>query len=105
MHVSRVATFALALLAPVALGACASHEKTEADHHEGGHHAMKAPDGLTPTARSASYPLTTCLVTGETLGAHAVAFMYQGREVQFCCPGCANGFAKAPEKFLAALPK
>src|SRR5262249_45231954 len=54
---------------------------------------------------SADYPLTTCAVSGEGLsGAHRVAYSYDGREVQFCCPHCAGAFKKDPTKYLAMLP-
>ena len=36
------------------------------------------------------YPLTTCPITGEKLGAmgEPVVKLYEGREVRFCCKSC-----------------
>ena len=30
---------------------------------------------------------------------------YEGKKVYFCCPGCEETFAKAPEKYLEKLPQ
>lgn len=54
-----------------------------------------------------SYPLKTCVVSGEELGSmgdpiQAVA----GSElVQFCCAGCIKQFKAEPAKFLAKIEK
>ena len=57
-------------------------------------------------APSASYPLTTCVVSGEDLGAMGdrIAYSYDGREVQFCCPDCIEKFEKDPATYLAKIP-
>lgn len=46
------------------------------------------------------YPLTTCPISGETLGemGDPVVKVYDGREVKFCCSNCIGTF----EKDLAA---
>ena len=30
---------------------------------------------------------------------------YEGKKVYFCCPGCEETFAKAPEKYIEKLPQ
>ena len=56
-------------------------------------------------APSANYPLTTCVVTGDDLGAmdDRIAYSYDGTEVQFCCPGCVKEFQKDPAACLAKI--
>jgi hypothetical protein len=51
------------------------------------------------------YPLTTCVVTGEslTIMGDPIAIRYAGREVRFCCDSCVKEFKKDPEKYLAVL--
>jgi len=53
------------------------------------------------------YPLDTCLVTENRLGSMGdpVTIVYEGREVKFCCAPCVDEFNKAPQKFMARLPK
>lgn len=53
----------------------------------------------------ASYPLTVCPVSEETLGemGEPVNFVYNNRLVRFCCNGCKRGFKKDPAKYLATL--
>ena len=55
---------------------------------------------------SADYPLTTCVVSGEDLGAmgEREAYSYDGKEVQFCCPDCIAKFEKDPATYLAKIP-
>ena len=57
-------------------------------------------------AKKDTYPLTTCVVSGEKLGGDMgkpVIFNYEGREIRFCCPGCVKTFKKNPEKYLKIL--
>lgn len=51
------------------------------------------------------YPLTTCPITGEKLGAmgEPVVKLYEGREVRFCCKSCPPKFEKDLAKSLATL--
>ena len=62
-------------------------------------HEMKK---ITPTE---TYPLKTCVVSGEDLGpvGDRVAYSYDGVEVQFCCPDCVPKFEKDPETYLAKI--
>jgi hypothetical protein len=61
-----------------------------------------------------TYPLTTCVVSGEKLGGDMgkpVIFIYKdpkikndpGREVRFCCPDCVKDFKKDPAKYLKKI--
>ena len=52
-----------------------------------------------------SYPLTTCVVSGEKLGemGKPVVLNYKGTEVRFCCNDCVKSFKKDPEKYLTKL--
>ena len=61
--------------------------------------------GLQKTTASADYPLKTCVVSGEELGAMGdrVAYTYEGTEVQFCCPDCVKDFQKDPAKYIAQI--
>jgi YHS domain-containing protein len=51
------------------------------------------------------YPLKICLVTDSDLDSMGdeVSFVYQGREIKFCCKPCEKKFLRAPEKYLAKL--
>ena len=55
----------------------------------------------------ASYPLTTCVVSGEKLGEMGapVVINHSGTEVQFCCNGCVKKFNADPAKYLSKLGK
>ncbi|MFH0907335.1 MAG: TRASH domain-containing protein [bacterium] len=52
-----------------------------------------------------TYPLTTCVVSGEKLGemGDPVIFNYEGREVRFCCKNCKKDFLKDPAKYLKKI--
>lgn len=52
-----------------------------------------------------SYPLTTCIVSGEKLDSMGdpYVFKYQGREVRLCCKDCQKDFKKDPSKYLKKL--
>ena len=51
------------------------------------------------------YSLTTCVVSGDKLGAMGkpVIITYQGTEVRFCCHDCIESFKQDPAKYLAKL--
>ncbi len=53
------------------------------------------------------YPLSTCVISGETLGDMGDPFIYKykGVEVRFCCKGCVKDFQKEPEKYLEVIKK
>ena len=52
------------------------------------------------------YPLTTCVVSGDKLGAMGspVSINYKGTEIRFCCHECVASFNENPAKYLAKLP-
>lgn len=57
-----------------------------------------------------AYPLTTCVVSGETLGDMGKPVDYIHKEegkpdrlVKFCCKMCVGKFKKDPAKYLAIL--
>lgn len=52
-----------------------------------------------------SYPLKTCVVSGEKLGemGKVIDYVYKGRLVRFCCNHCIKDFEKDPEKYLAKI--
>jgi YHS domain-containing protein len=52
-----------------------------------------------------TYPLTTCLVGGETIEGAGFEKLYGVRLTRFCGEKCAAGFAKEPAKYLAMLDK
>ncbi|MCU0770732.1 MAG: hypothetical protein MUE94_03030 [Verrucomicrobia bacterium] len=53
------------------------------------------------------YPLDTCLVSGEKLGADPdmkpYVFVHAGQEIKLCCKSCLKDFNADPEKYLAKL--
>ena len=60
-----------------------------------------AATGTTPV----SYPLSTCVVSGDKLGVMGapVIVQHDGTEVRFCCKDCVKDFDKDPEKYLKRL--
>lgn len=52
-----------------------------------------------------TYPLTTCVVSGEKLGEMGKPYIMQheGREVRFCCKMCRKDFLKDPAKYLKII--
>lgn len=72
--------------------------------------AAPAPSAATAVT-SDPYTLTTCAISGETLGAEAVTWVVdaqtdaanEGRELRFCCPKCIDTFKKEPKKYLAEI--
>jgi len=53
------------------------------------------------------YPLDTCLVSDEKLGADAnmktFVFTHEGQEIKLCCKSCQKDFKKDPAKYLKKL--
>jgi hypothetical protein len=62
-------------------------------------------DAAAIAKQTETYPLKTCVVTGEELGSmgnpHDV--LHEGRLVRFCCKGCVKKFKADPEKFLKQI--
>lgn len=53
------------------------------------------------------YPLDTCIVSGEKLGADTsmkpFVFTHEGQEIKLCCKSCQKDFKKEPAKYLKKL--
>jgi hypothetical protein len=53
------------------------------------------------------YPLETCIVSDERLGADPdmvpYTFVHEGQEIKLCCKSCLTTFNKDPKEFLAKL--
>ncbi|MFH1312354.1 MAG: YHS domain-containing protein [Candidatus Eisenbacteria bacterium] len=61
--------------------------------------------GSPEQAKEDTYPLETCIVSGEKLGSMGTPFIYEheGREIRFCCKGCVGGFQKDPAGYLKKM--
>lgn len=57
------------------------------------------------TSTGGSYPLTTCIVSGEKLDSMGQphVFTHEGTEVRLCCKSCVPDFDKEPGKYMAKL--
>ncbi len=66
---------------------------------------LKKLDQAVIEKRRASYPLTTCVVSGEKLGGHGPIYdlVYQNRLVRLCCEGCVSDFEAEPDEFLKKI--
>ena len=55
--------------------------------------------------QKASYPLETCPISGEKLGAMGdpIDYVHETRLVRFCCKGCIKAFEKTPGKAMAQI--
>ena len=53
------------------------------------------------------YPLDTCVVADEKLGADPgmtpYVFVHEGREVKLCCKSCLKDFKKDTAKYIAKI--
>lgn len=65
--------------------------------------AMAKVDAALIAAQLETYPLTTCVISGNPIGDDGVDHLYGTRLVRFCCADCVAGFLKAPAKHLAKL--
>jgi hypothetical protein len=54
-------------------------------------------------AQRKTYPIATCVVSGEALEDDAIDVMYGTTLVRMCCPKCAKAFEKDPAKYLERL--
>jgi len=56
--------------------------------------------------QKSTYPLETCVVSGEKLGGEMgepLYYVYNDQLVEFCCPACKKDFDKEPAKYMAKL--
>ncbi len=67
--------------------------------------SMKILDEKIVAAQKDTYPLKTCVVSGEELGSMGdpIYHVYKNRLVEFCCGNCESTFNKDPEKFLQKI--
>ena len=65
------------------------------------YHDMRAKAVIQQQAPA--YPLKTCVVSGEELGADAYDYVYQGQLVRFCCKKCLGAFQQDPAKYLEKI--
>jgi hypothetical protein len=63
-----------------------------------------------PSAESPAPAVTTCVVSGETLGEMGTPYAYVHKEegkpdrtIQLCCKSCVRKFQKNPAKYLEKL--
>lgn len=63
--------------------------------------AVRAADEV----KKDTYPITTCVVSGEKLGEMGEPYIMQheGREIRFCCKKCRRDFLKDPARYLKIL--
>jgi YHS domain-containing protein len=62
-------------------------------------------DAAAIAKQTESYPLKTCVVTGEGLDSMGKPYdmLHEGRLVRFCCKGCVKKFKADPEKYLKLI--
>ena len=58
-------------------------------------------------AAAKPYPLDTCIVSDEKLGADPdmkpYSFVHEGQEIKLCCKSCLKKFNNSPETYLKKL--
>lgn len=67
---------------------------------------LKKLDAAFIKAQLPTYPLTTCVVSGDKLGGDMgkpVDYLYKGQLVRLCCKGCIKKFEKDPKQYLAKI--
>ena len=66
---------------------------------------LKKVDAEIVRTQLPSYPLQTCVISGEKLGGmgEPIDYVYQNRLVRFCCPGCKDEFLKDPQGHLKKI--
>lgn len=53
--------------------------------------------------QAGSYPMDTCLISGDALGDNPTEYVYENRLVRLCCDMCIKTFLKDPTTHLAEL--
>jgi YHS domain-containing protein len=69
--------------------------------------ACTMPEPALSAEKAKSYPLKTCLVSGndlESMGG-TITKVYAGQEIKFCCKPCIKKFEANQAKYLNRLPK
>jgi hypothetical protein len=76
---------------------------------DGGCCAAATPmaDAAKSDAAAKRYPLDTCIVSDEKLGADPdmkpYVFVHEGQEIKLCCKSCLKKFNQSPETYLKKL--
>lgn len=101
-------TFASALFLGIALGLLTAHANDKSDSTQPSRQALivRTPEEKAKAeALIPSYPLQTCLVSGDKLGSmgEPIDALYGDRLIRFCCKGCVKSFNKNPDKYLRKL--
>jgi YHS domain-containing protein len=102
----RIVALAGVLIATAAIGSrMAFAEPSHSGGHGHGAHEPAKPIERGPDYVGDPYPLSTCAVSGAEFAPEGPAAIkdINGREIRFCCTGCAASFAANPEEFLPAL--
>lgn len=91
-----------------ALGVALAAFTSNASAGEGCCAAMTPLAAETKTDAAAKpYPLDTCVVSGEKLGADPdmkpYTFVHEGQEVKLCCKSCLKKFNKSPETYMKKI--
>jgi YHS domain-containing protein len=64
---------------------------------------LKKIDEAVIQQQAASYPMSTCLISGDDLGDKPINYVYENRLVRFCCEMCIDTFLKDPNTHLTKL--
>lgn len=65
---------------------------------------MAKVDAALIEAQKASYPMSTCVVSGEELQAdETIDYLYGTQLVRFCCKSCIKAFEKDPNQFVSKV--
>ncbi len=64
---------------------------------------LKRIDEGVVKAQKASYPLPTCVVSGEALAGDTFEYVHGTRLVRLCCKDCVMGLQKDPAKYMAKI--
>lgn len=94
----------LLLLVTLALASCATKAPDTASVPVS---ATESKKGTKKAPKPKSYPLQTCLVTGDGLDDmdERVTTVHEGQTFEFCCKPCLKKFNKNPAKYVKALAK
>lgn len=67
--------------------------------------ALAAADSASAAPAAKPYPLNTCIVSGDQLGAmgDTVVIVRQGQEIKLCCKGCVKDVDKDPARYLQKI--
>lgn len=64
---------------------------------------LKMVDDAVIAQQTETYPLDTCLISGDELGDEPIDYVYENRLVRLCCEMCIDTFLKSPDAYLAKL--